>query len=219
MFDYQHPDEPIESVKKQFEINFFNTMVDEITQDIGWRFNALNEFCDKFGFIYDINYLKSLSKEELRQHCDDLGNVLRIGENSDIEANDLYEELQLIKSILPDPITDGKQFMQYIIQNSFQEIYPNCFIALRIMLTITVSTASAERSFSKLKLVKNYLRNAMGQERLSGLAVLSIEAEIAANLNYEEVLKTFSAMKSRKVNFFLRKKHQYNFNITRYIYI
>jgi hypothetical protein len=41
----------------------------------------------------------------------------------------------------------------------------------------------------------------MTQERLSALAVLSIETKIANNLNYEDILKTFSEAKSRKVHF------------------
>jgi len=80
-------------------------------------------------------------------------------------------------------------------------MYPNINITVRIMLTIPVSTASAERSLSKLKIIKNYLRNTMTQERLSAIAVLSIETKIANNLNYEDILKTFSEAKSRKVHF------------------
>ena len=38
-----------------------------------------------------------------------------------------------------------------------------------ILLTISVTDASAKRSFSKLKLIKSYLRSTMSQERLSGL--------------------------------------------------
>ena len=48
--------------------------------------------------------------------------------------------------------------------------------ALFLFLTLPVTVATAERSFSKLKLIKNYLRNTMGQERLSGLSLLAIEA-------------------------------------------
>lgn len=38
--------------------------------------------------------------------------------------------------------------------------------ALMLVVTIPVTTASVERSFSKLKLIKTYLRKYMGQERL-----------------------------------------------------
>ena len=53
--------------------------------------------------------------------------------------------------------------------------FPNAYIAYRIMLTIPVSVASTERSFSKLKLIKSYLRLTMSQQRLNGLALLYIE--------------------------------------------
>ncbi|GFV87647.1 retrovirus-related Pol polyprotein from transposon TNT 1-94 [Trichonephila clavipes] len=59
------------------------------------------------------------------------------------------------------------------------------------MLTVPVSTASAERSFSKLKLIKTYLRSTMSQDRLSALSVLSIEAEIVASVSYDIILKKF----------------------------
>ena len=53
--------------------------------------------------------------------------------------------------------------------------FPNAYIAYRILLTIPITVAYAKRSFSKLKLIKSYLRSTMLQERLSGLAILSIE--------------------------------------------
>ncbi|KAF7647612.1 hypothetical protein LDENG_00169780, partial [Lucifuga dentata] len=60
-----------------------------------------------------------------------------------------------------------------------QESLTNFVVTLRIFLTITVSTASCERSFSKLKLIKTYQRSTTSQERLSNLAILANEREIS----------------------------------------
>ena len=65
--------------------------------------------------------------------------------------------------------------------------------------TLPVTVASAERSFSKLKLVKNFLRSTMGQERLSDLAMLSIEAEIARCVEFQDIINDFATKKHRKL--------------------
>jgi len=51
--------------------------------------------------------------------------------------------------------------------------------ALLLFLSLSVNVATAERSFSKLHLIKNYLPNTIGQDRICALAlpVLSTEAE------------------------------------------
>jgi hypothetical protein len=42
----------------------------------------------------------------------------------------------------------------------------NVNTAFRIYLSIFGTSAEEERSFSKMKLIKNYLRSTMGQQRL-----------------------------------------------------
>ena len=41
----------------------------------------------------------------------------------------------------------------------------------------------------------------MSQERLSALAVLSIEADLASKVDYEQLIEEFSKVKSRKFMF------------------
>lgn len=63
--------------------------------------------------------------------------------------------------------------LKYIHQYTLQDFYHNLEVALRIFLTIPVTTATCERSFSKLKIIKNYLRSTMNQNRLTSMAILN----------------------------------------------
>ena len=76
--------------------------------------------------------------------------------------------------------------LKYIIQAKLVECFPNLYVALHTFLTILVAVATAEQSFSKLKLIKTFLRSTMTQSRLSSLAVLSIEREINRTIAYDE---------------------------------
>ncbi|KAK0131766.1 repressor of the inhibitor of the protein kinase [Merluccius polli] len=78
------------------------------------------------------------------------------------------------------------------------EIYPNFWTALRIALTLPVTVAQAERSFTKLKLIKAYLRSTMSQERLTGLAVISINHSIGEQISYDDIIDDFASRKARK---------------------
>ena len=54
-------------------------------------------------------------------------------------------------------------FLLFIAKWDFIESLPNFTLSLKLFLTICVSVASSEQSFSKLNLIKSYLRSAMGQ--------------------------------------------------------
>lgn len=69
------------------------------------------------------------------------------------------------------------------------------------MLTFPVSVATGEASFSKLKLIKSYLRTTMSQERLSSLATISIEKEMLNRIDENEIATKFAEMKSRRAAF------------------
>ena len=85
------------------------------------------------------------------------------------------------------------------------ESFLNAYITFRILLTICVTVASAKISFSKLKLIKSYLRSTMSRERLSGLAILSIEKEMLVELECKNLISNFASQKTRKINFNWKK--------------
>ena len=65
-----------------------------------------------------------------------------------------------------------------IVENaSLATTYPDISTAYMMYMTVPVTVATAKRSFSKLKLIKNFLQSFMSQERLNDLVLLSIENE------------------------------------------
>jgi hypothetical protein len=64
-----------------------------------------------------------------------------------------------------------------------------------------VTVAACERSLSKLKLIKTYLRSSMSNERLNSLALLSTENATAQKAVMSESIKRFADLKARKNNF------------------
>jgi len=80
-----------------------------------------------------------------------------------------------------------------------KKIFPNLYKLLQVALTIPVSSASCERSFSVMRRIKTWLRNSMSNDRFSNLSLLHIERDLANNITSEEVLNIF-AQKSRRLN-------------------
>ena len=70
----------------------------------------------------------------------------------------------------------------------------------QIALTVAVTSAESERSFSAFKRIKTRLRSRMVEDRLSSLTVLSIEREIAMTIDLDEVVDSFAATeKNRRI--------------------
>lgn len=134
--------------------------------------------------------------------CKALELALSHEEKSDIDGDDLFNELMVVKHLATTyKIVNVIDMLNTIQEKGMQNLVPNTMIAYRIFLTVPVSVASGERSFSKLKIIKNYLRNTMTQERLNGLAIISIENEVAHSLEYDDIIDDFANAKARKGTF------------------
>ena len=77
--------------------------------------------------------------------------------------------------------------------------FPNINKVLQILCTLVVSVASAERSFSALRRLKTWLRTAMTQNRLSGLAIMHIHRKIKVSIS--AIIDRFAKSKKRRLDF------------------
>lgn len=205
MFDYEATDESanVTDPSENFKIHFYFAALDTAINAVKERFFQLNEVSATFGFLYDIRNLKNKNSAEIKLLCENLEKALTVQnkegvKESDIDALGLCSELRGICHHLNDSVTTPEEVLSYIYHHDLENGFPNICVALRILLTLPLSVASAERSFSKLKLIKTYLRSTMSQERLVGLATISIESDLAKHLDPTALVKEFSKIKARK---------------------
>ena len=92
---------------------------------------------------------------------------------------------------------------QIIFKQNIQMAFPNVEAIMRLFLSLMVTNCSGERSFSRLKRIKNELRATMSQERLSALSILCIESDKLRQTKCDELLDDFAMKKARTILFSL----------------
>ena len=179
LFDYQGEEEQRATPELKFKSNFFYPLVDQAMMSIKERFNLLREVSSAFSFLYTRDKLLLACCKEFQKKF------------GDIDSDEMSAELQRFVLILQKKrnLNTAQDFLNYLLKTHLFELYPNVYIALRILLTCPVTVASAERSFSKLKLIKTF--------SLSSLAMLSIENDCARSLDYDNVITAFANKKVR----------------------
>jgi len=79
-------------------------------------------------------------------------------------------------------------------------VYPNLYSLIQVALSIPVSSATCERSFSAMRRIKTWLRTSMHQERFTNLSLIHIKREISNNICTDNILDEFSK-KDRRFSF------------------
>ena len=183
--------------EEEFRINVFNVIVDEITSGLRTRFEAAHVINQKFCFLWQY---RDMSEEEI---CKSSSDFSKFYEN-DVCGKKLKDELLNLKRIhaanFGSESLNPAPLLNMISKYNLLGVFPNVSIALRIFCTLPVTVASAERSFSKLKYIKNDLRTTMAQNRLNDLTTLSIESDLARKLDFSQCISTFAAKAARKVH-------------------
>jgi hypothetical protein len=170
-------------------------MVDNAITLLEKKIEELQLFKCIFRFLMSSTALKSLDRVEFKDRCTKFAETFTLNGSSDVEVNDLISELSVLQFTLPDRPMSAMEIFEFVRE---AYCYPNISIKYRILFTMPVTVASTERSFSKLKLLKNYLRSVMSQERLNGLAILCIEKKLLDLIDIDAIISDFTSRNARR---------------------
>jgi len=186
--------------KDKFKVETFFPIIDTLSVHLKQRLSLYKDINQRFGLFFS---LKTLSSAALRQCCKEFAKIYYEDVNEaelEMECLHLKEYLEHVDS--ENEETDNILGIYHLLkENKIEDTFPNVEIALRIFLSMMVTNCSGERSFSKLKRIKNELRSTMLQERLNSLSLMSIECDMLKNIDFKEVIDDFANLKSRKVFF------------------
>ncbi|KAK1378831.1 TTF-type domain-containing protein [Heracleum sosnowskyi] len=77
--------------------------------------------------------------------------------------------------------------------------FPLVYMLVKLALILPVATATVERAFSDMNLIKSVLRNAMGDTWLNDCLVTYIERDVFETISNEEIMQRFQNMKKRRM--------------------
>ena len=209
------------SLEQKYKIEVFLTMVDKFTASLSSRFSQLNIYKRKFDLILRLPVLNQqdleVERKVIQTQCEQLSTVL----GNVVDKTDLQAELAFFVN-LPNrqQLHSALSPLNYLVKQKITDTLPNLHTALKIVATMPVFVVPGERSFSKLKLIKTYLRSRMSQYRLNGLAMMSIERKISKQIGFTEIIDQFAPCKARRQQFvaylkfaffWLYKENQYEF--------
>ncbi|XP_060863223.1 zinc finger MYM-type protein 1-like [Metopolophium dirhodum] len=167
------------SVEDYYRTNIYFKILDSIIENLKRRFSpeslSLAISVDKFmqlnyeGSLVFINYYKDLldiNKLNIKSEMTVARNCIN-KINNDFNIDDLKITIK-------------------------KEIFPNIYKMLQVALTLPVSSATCERSFSAMRRIKTLVRTSMHQERFTNLSILHIEKDVTKNIDTECILNELS---------------------------
>lgn len=196
-------DEGVVDGRKKFIVESYLVALDSVINSTSTRFDHFKNVASKFSCLDPKHFDTAENVGKLEFLADMYSDIIESPTNlvdEFLSFKDMHKE---IMSSIADSAEELFELtinnvLKFMIANGMCSIYPNLSILYKIFLTLPINSAGAERSFSRLKLIKSYVRSTMGEERLSGLSLISIERQLASEVDCSKVIDHFARMKPRR---------------------
>ncbi|CAB4018532.1 zinc finger MYM-type 1-like [Paramuricea clavata] len=187
------------SVKDKFKIFFFYNVLDLMSNSIETRFNMENTAVLKgLGYLHPARISHSQAWESISVAVKWFQNDI------DLESEIFSLQLSSLVTDVIEKAVSEKRNPDFLDLFKALQAEPQCYACvsklMKIALTLPITSCSAERVFSKLKIVKSRLRSTMNQNRLENLIHMSVEVDLLENLDLDSLVQKFTDCAPRRMN-------------------
>ena len=88
------------------------------------------------------------------------------------------------------------QLVEKMVEMKNNISYPLIYLLVTLELILLVATTTVERVFSTMNIIKNRLRNQIGDQWMNDCLVTYIEKDIFKTIKCEEIMQQFQNMKN-----------------------
>ena len=197
----------------QFQERVGNCFIDKLKNNVTSRFSTSKEIITAFS-IFEPKGVPKLGTTELESYGKDSVKTLISHYGESKTATTLDGKDYVKQPIISEEVVfEWKTYRQYMSQKSstanvgdlltnetLVSMCPNLHKLANICLCLPVSTASVERSFSQMKLIKSRLRSRLSEISLTQLMKIAIEGpEKLSESDIEQIISVWNR-KPRRVS-------------------
>lgn len=177
-----------DSLEAQLRVKFYFDVLDIMIAAFHTRFNQeCRPYLTLLGKLQNRQSVQETDLDTVGTHFSLDTQLLKVDWDLFINDSDLTEKspYKIIKEI----------------SEKRSRCYPELELFLIGLCTIPFSSASCERVFSKMSIVKSKLRTTMTEDRLRSLLLAYVEQETLSTVKKEDVLKEFVKIGRRRLDF------------------
>ncbi|XP_050378223.1 uncharacterized protein LOC126795426 [Argentina anserina] len=156
--------------------------------------NGANQICTLQRAEFQTEDICNLAKNFYPADFDD-GEMCTLVLECAYYENDMRSDLKFKK------LESIAELSHALVQTRKSQFFPMIYRLICLVLTIHVSTATTEMTFSAMNTIKNRLKNKMEDDFIDDCMVLHIEKEYGDSVDNEMVIHDFENLSNRRVRF------------------
>ena len=184
-----------------FRVEIFYLVIDKICAEMNHRFSeAASEVLLCFSCLDPKDSFSKFDVQKLSRLAEIYDADFSNGDRAIIQDQLETYVLHVRRHIAFAACKDLGSLASKMVETGKHRVFPLVYKLIELALLLPVSTASVERVFSAMKIIKSKLRNKIADDWFNDLMVCYTEREIFKALDDATIIRRFQDMKRRKMN-------------------